>query len=438
MKWLILPFLWIAAIVVAIVVYRRLRRGKHVVLTGRFSPRLVRMVAVVLVVIGVGGDDTRQNRAGAYPLNPIKGDPHDQMPKIQPNMIYTWLQTHSAGSSWNEFKKEYMPIWLGLEKFKLANLETIVKTPSGYSAKLGDMFRKEVEAQADDKAAPTFSPRHVLTAMNEMEKYGVYDHWLNAFFWRRVDTTNQAEAKELIEVYRRIHQHARITDSLISAFAQVRPMMQPPRAWMSKVGPRPADLPIIEAYQKNLKDMVEATAKAYSTSTAGTWERDALVQFTAVNGSPAPNLLRAGKIKGFPEGQKVRVGRLDLLETPKDRSAVLEHEWLGKIELPKDRLISFVQLPDFLPKQSRDDLSKAIQEALDGSDKAADRIERVLPLAHADLRKALKESPKAKGAPRLRMILVLFDDALMPKLREPEAIELTPLDGSGERGPVRR
>ena len=51
------------------------------------------------------------------------------------------------------------------------------------------------------------------------------------------------------------------------------------------------------------------------------------------------------------------------------------------------------------------------------SEDAADRLEQALPLTHRAIRAGLKELPKASGAPRLRLILALFDDAIMPSVR---------------------
>src|SRR5437763_4083455 len=97
MRWLAVLFLWVAAIVVAVVVLRRVRRGKPVVLSGRWSPRLVRMVVVVLVVLGVG-DEARPPEAAAAPLKLPARSSDDELPKaITPQTIQTWLIVHQEG-----------------------------------------------------------------------------------------------------------------------------------------------------------------------------------------------------------------------------------------------------------------------------------------------------------------------------------------------------
>src|SRR4051794_11653176 len=59
MKWLLLPLLWVVAVVVAVGVAWRLWRGQHVVLRGRWSPQVVRLVVILLVFFGVGLTKTR-------------------------------------------------------------------------------------------------------------------------------------------------------------------------------------------------------------------------------------------------------------------------------------------------------------------------------------------------------------------------------------------
>jgi hypothetical protein len=62
-------------------------------------------------------------------------------------------------------------------------------------------------------------------------------------------------------------------------------------------------------------------------------------------------------------------------------------------------------------------LDETVHDALkNNSEDAADRLERCLPLSQHAIRAGLKELPNAKGAPRLRLILALFDDAVMPAL----------------------
>jgi hypothetical protein len=416
MRWLILPVLWLAAIVVAFVVLRRVRRGRPVVLTGRFSPRLVRMIAVVLVILGAGGEESTADKAHAFPLTPVGPNAIGQFPMgVEESKVQAWLGHQTPGGQWAHFKKDATLHALG----KLTKKGTPARLfMESFSPGFAAVVKEDQAAYAKGAEPAPVAPKELLKALDEMEKYGFYDHWLAAYLWRK--SAGVKETADLPELYKRLAEHARITDTLIAAYGQVRPLMQPPRAWMGKAGPRPQDRLLIAAYTRSLQDMVATARKLYPTMDEGTWKRDVLVLLSPAKDAPAPNLLRAGKIKGFPEGEKTRVGRLDLLEAPKDRAGVLEHEWLGRIELPAGRVVSVWELPAHLTRAAEDKLKARVKDALDGNEKAADDLEKVLPLAHAELRAALKDSPKAKGAPRLRLILALFDDALMPALAEPK------------------
>ena len=59
-------------------------------------------------------------------------------------------------------------------------------------------------------------------------------------------------------------------------------------------------------------------------------------------------------------------------------------------------------------------LERDLEDALKGDEPAAARLEKALPLVHHRLREQLAALPNAIGAPRLRLILALFDDAVMP------------------------
>ena len=245
-----------------------------------------------------------------------------------------------------------------------------------------------------------------------MEGHGYYDHWLNACLWRKTAHGDAADAKQLAEVYVRMYRHSRLTDTLIRAYGEVKPYTVGARAWMSKGGPRPAER---DREEKGLGEMQEAAKKLFPAIDGGTWKRDGVALLTVAKDAPAPVLLRARRKQPLPSGETVRFGRLDLIETPAgDKSVSLEHPWLGRVTLPPDRVISVWQLSGLLSDEGEKKLTKAVRDALDGDEDAADRLEMALPLAHAAIRAGVAESPKAKLAPRLRLLLALFDDAVMP------------------------
>src|SRR5262249_32842925 len=131
--------------------------------------------------------------------------------------------------------------------------------------------------------------------------------------------------------------------------------------------------------------------------------------------------------------------RLDLLETtPGDKPVVLEHAWLGRIELPPGKLFSVWDLPAHLSDGAKAAAKKMVLEALEGKPEAARRLEQSLPLTQAFVHAGLAASPLAPGAPRLRLILTQFDDVpAMPldNLIDFRAHLLPPGGGRGGRPP---
>jgi hypothetical protein len=91
---------------------------------------------------------------------------------------------------------------------------------------------------------------------------------------------------------------------------------------------------------------------------------------------------------------------------------VIEDRWLGKITVPPGDMVSVWAFPRCLDKDANDKVKKAVTAALDDDEKSALALERSLPLVHSLLRDGLREHPTAKGAPRLRLILTLFDDVV--------------------------
>jgi hypothetical protein len=253
------------------------------------------------------------------------------------------------------------------------------------------------------------------TALDELEKNGRFDHYWNAYLWRKAATESK-EGASRIELFARFRQHARITDALIRAHAQVKPLMQPPRAWMSKAGPKAGDLAGMKVYETSLTDMLKVANEVLPTTDEGTWKRDGVALLKPTVGSLAPTLIRGGKERMLPADEATRFGRLDLLKTG-DKPATIHHDWLGKIELPANKLVSVWDLPNHLPDGAKQKMDETVLDALkNNSEDAADRLERCLAVSHHSIRVGLKELPNAKGAPRLRLILALFDDAVMPIL----------------------
>ncbi len=429
MRWVTVLVLWVVAVVVALVVLRRVRRGKPVVLAGRWSPMLVRMVAVVLVVLGAR-DETPETIAAPKEV-PVRG-PDDQLPReMLPYVVQHWLTLHQQDGP---FESQTRLLVRALAGQKLTDKE--MASALDDARRLGEtmhaMIKADLAAVADRKPAPPVADADLLKALALLETNGRYDHFWNAYLWRKTATEAKDPAVRA-ELYARVHRHARITDALIKAYAQVRPMMEYPRAWASKAGPGPGEQKAMQAHAAKLQDMIKVANDVLPTTDEETWKRDAVALLKPLAALPAPTLIRAGKDRPMSAEDSTRYGRLDLLKTGDQPTAVV-HDWLGRIDLPAKATVSVWDLPKYLSDAARQKLDETVLAALkENSEEAADRLERSLAVAHLAIRAGLKELPKAAGAPRLRLILSLFDDTPMPALPN-YAAKTDPLVPGGRAG----
>jgi hypothetical protein len=410
MKWIVTPLLWILALIVGILVAWRIWQGKPIILKGRWSPRFVRMVVFVLVMMGVGNGQ-ESNLTHQVSVDDIKAEATvvDLLPeKVAENVIARWSALQHRASIWSAFKKDIVLAQNAFEK-----KETQIPFPSGLP-ELPEKFRTFVISDLDwlKKGQPYTSSVNIGTTMavlDEMERNGYYDHWLVAYLWRR---TPQPD----VELFRLFYQHARIANTLIKA--KGNKVLYEPRAWMSKAGPS-------RGYYQRLKETYESSKGIYPFADTGTWEKDGIVLLTIAKGSNPVTLIRNGKRRVIQPQEVIRFGRLDLLETG---SVVceLEHSEIGPLELPAGQLTDARSINQYLFELGKYNLRKIIEKALDGDEKAVQIIEEALPLAHKNLRESLQNKANAqeKGAPRLRLILSLFDD--VPQEKVPS--EHTPIE----------
>jgi hypothetical protein len=414
MKWLIIPLLWVLAVGAALLILYRLWRGHNVVLGGRWSPRFIRMVAVILVLLGAGAE------GGAAPLptkdKPASGQGEEQLPPaVTDKLVVHWLQVQQRGG-WAQFKQAFVQFTLSPHDPQAkANAQQFVGT---LPARLANLVSADLDALAAGKQTPRPDLHDLALVLDELELTGLFDHWANAYLWRKTPAAvGEKDRVRLTEWMARLHRQARLTDTLIRARAQVKPFMLPPRAWMSKAGPRREWVAMEE---KAGADVLAAARKLYPLTGTGTWERDGCVALTVAKDSAAVVQIRAGHEDKPAPLAAVRLTRLDLLQTPAgDTPVVLEHAWLGRITLPADRLLSVWDLPGCLSEEARKKVTDAVGAALDGDEAAPRRLEQALPFVQVLLREKLAAAPATKGG-KLRLILSLFDDAVMPA---PPAVE---------------
>lgn len=435
MKWLLIPLFWLLAVALAVAILWRLWRGQNVVLRGKWSPRIVRMVAVILVVLGVGVEKARPAPAPPVVGRAASDQGDDPLPANAGVALEQWSTWHAPNGAWAKFKIALTRVELATDK-RAAVKETevegwLVSLPTG----LQKLLKEDIDARVAGKSVPVVAPGELLRTLDEMEQTGLFDNWAVAYLWRRTGAgSEEADAAKLIELFARLRRHARLTDALIRVQVHAIAFDAAPETWRGKGGrpPRfvpggggppfpPGDpLPRWAAgggfgMGRRATGVNETALRAiYATTDAGTWSRDGVVRFTLADDSAEPALLRGGN-RWLPRaGQVIRLERLDLIDTPAGKPVILEHEWLGRIELPPGRVVSVWKLPDLLPKEAREKVTKSLDAALEGDEKAAVKLERALPLVHPFLRDRLATANRKPGASRLRMILALFDDAVTP------------------------
>jgi hypothetical protein len=253
---------------------------------------------------------------------------------------------------------------------------------------------------------PAAPDRNLLEALDEAERAGYFDLWVTAYLWRVAGRAEGDAARA--ELFARLARNARVTNALLRARLQLQPAMLPPRAWMSKAGPRPGE---IQRHQAAVaKQFLGAARACYPTANLGAWQRDGMATLSVGSGGGPITLIRGGRREA---ASTFRFHRLDLVVVD-GAPAVLEHATYGKLELPTGKTVSVWDLPRYLSEAARTKVERDVAAALGGNEEAAHRLEKALPLVHARLRAQLAAQPGARGAARLRLILALFDDAVIP------------------------
>jgi hypothetical protein len=409
MRWLLTPILWMLAVLVALGVLWRLWRGHHVVLRGRWTPRFVRMVVIVLVVLGAGAD-----KADAAPvLVPPGGKKKTDEPlpaTITTSTLTAWAELQSPRGSWMQFKRIYTSLSLGTRKPADTSFRLAEQLARSLPQRFRGILLDDLEAREKGKVPAQLSVGELTATLDELEREGYIDPWATAYLWRRsAGALDRVGRQEVIDLFVRLHRHARLANTLTLARAQGQPLLLAPRAWMSKGGPSRLVPPTVNTFA--IATLLAAARELYPKSNTGTWERDALARFTLARGSASVTVIRGGRGQVPQAEGELRFGRLDLLETtPGDRPVVLEHATLGRIELPPGKLFSVWDLAAHLPEKATTAAKQLVQEALEGKLEAAHRLEQSLPLTYAFVHAGLAASPRAPGAPRLRLILTQFDE----------------------------
>lgn len=427
MKWLLSPFLWVGATLVAVVIVYRIWRRKPVLLRGKLGPRVLRMVAILLVMFGLGVDD-RPIQAAQPPGVPQGGrvpaaaDVPAPLPEITIAQIDQWLAHQRLPA-----ENADVPVFANWRFFKglYARLQTTPNAPD--AARLRDLLRAALKQlppafaaliEADLKAweagkePPQRSAKELLDVLKVMHENAFFDPWLISYLWRHTTPLDATKDPQAVEVLTQLARQVRITHALVRAHAQVKPADIGPRAWMSKAGPGP-NFTRFGFHRPTLNELGKVYADEASKINLGPWQQDGVALFTMPAKGAMPVLLREGKKVDLKPGEVVRLGRLDALQIPAGQDVTIEHEVFGKLRLPGGQTLLVWDIARLLDDANRAAVNKVVRAALDGKDEAARQIEQALPLTQRALREELKRQPGAPGGAKMRLVLTLFDDAVL-------------------------
>lgn len=356
------------------------KQQNHRVLRGRLRRFVVRAMAIVQVA-WVGDAEARQ------PVLPADS------PAAQPDVLAEYYR-RAAGSKLSPKQRRALAQLL---YHPVARSPAVVALATGYPV-------PTTFAGVLATAGPT-SDRELLAALDEVEKVAIVDAWVVALLWNRLGDIPEPKTMPARLLRRkllhRLTTHARLATALVRARAEVSRIEFAP--WRSKAAPPPG-------YRRGPSSLEIAVAvgRHYKRADPGTWTSSAVSEVRVRRGKSGLDLIRGGQAVKLHA--RFTLGRLDLLETTKE---VVLQTSVGPVTLPAGRQLSAWQLPTLVAGDTQKNVDALILSALAGDEQALTTLSEVLPFAHLSLRRAVQKSPEAKGAPGLRMLLALFDDAVV-------------------------
>jgi hypothetical protein len=423
MSYIKIALLWCAAACIALWAYLRLRRGKVTLLEGRFSPGLVRMIAIILVYLNGGCPEPREtNVATAKPQASLVPVPptSTSKPTPTPTPTSTLVVKSSVHAALKDFptldvRKLYQAknnyTWPGL----IQHLDAYERDPSEANLNIAkeyiryispeplrDLLQKKIERKTD-------TLEEICDLLDMLEKESLYDSWMAAYLWRSLKqsagdsaTPNGGDAA-LALLLERLRYHHRVLHSLMLAEAEVGPVTFVP--WRSKAAaPKGYSGLAIPA------GLLDSAKKKFPTTDAATWDSEATLSF-AIKDAPASAVFFVAGSSPSAAGSFV-LTRFSLVSVPKEATSdvILTHKVLGELTIKPGQTLTAWNVEGFLPTKATKETEALIEKAMKGDAKALTSLESMLPAAQGLIRKALEKSPSAKGAPSLRTLLSLFDE----------------------------
>lgn len=393
MRWVVWPVFALWAVVLAVWVTRRWRSGRRVVLLGRVSPVVVRMVAILLVAVGLGAETvSAQGRGGRGSKRTLRGGISADDPVRRIDAIMRIAEVE-------RFKAAYVLLRAGRPSDSEA-LALVRKIP-GYIARL---LEDDVRRLQRGEPVRPLDARRIANALRGLRRARYLDPWFAGWAWRRAATC--ADDARLRELLVEIETYAWHADCAVLAQTRLDHLVARPRAWASKGGPR------LYRFPKNFGRIPAQTwRELYERSRETTWAREAVTPFRVLPTSASAQVERLESFLARP-GTSFSFRRVDRVTAPPDARVLLEHGWVGRITVPAGHSVSALDLPDLLDAGQQETVRSTVARALEGDEPSQHLLQTSLPLCIPHIRSAVATASSARGAGALKLLLVLWDDAI--------------------------
>ncbi len=385
MKTIATAAMLIAASVVAVVLLRSRQRDRRARLVGRLGSHFARAVSIALLALGIANSVPNAKHAVA------QVDAAKKRGAIDADLIRKWR---------HRFRD--------VDQIKSA-LVVVSNKQSNVSARKAARrtlapFRSGQDPMhiviASDLSNRSVSVDVLRKALAALEVSGNWDTWFAGYLWRR--TASLGNRDGLSSLYQAIRRHIRITNTLTRAAARIKAIPFSPRAWMSKAGPSPR---VRRQEAKVQSELLAAARTLHSSTDLGPWESESFLDASVIAGE----IVRLqDQPQRFRPGARFQFRRLDVIKTGAS-GARLRHPWLGDILFPPNRTYTVWDIPGLLSVNANKHVASQVSRALAGDLTAAKKLEKSLPAVQQAIRLGVRRDPTAKGAPRLRTLLMLFD-----------------------------
>jgi MoaA/NifB/PqqE/SkfB family radical SAM enzyme len=312
------------------------------------------------------------------------------------------LSGQHAYAAWAQmdgpWKSSTLPQLLAWERGGPAPRITVPRSDPGVDQVLLASFEQEL-ARHVGRGFGQGNAMDLLGLLEAAEHAALFDAAFAAHLWRASELIVAADVEPRAKLHDRLARHHHVVLALVATTATLGPISQ--RPWLKKSAP-PAGW-----REQQLPEGFERTARGLlSAGVSGPWDSVGIsVRF---EGSKPPIVHRGGGSSTASLRKRLRWGRLDVLEFVADTRVLLPSAI--EIDVPAGAALTHASLARSMSSSTRARLDALIDQALAGDRPSLAEIEVLLPVACAQLRARLADSPDAAGAPALRTMLVGYEE----------------------------